>query len=205
MARKAGVHREVQGGLSARGSLCLLSGNPHKLAEISTVAEGFGLRVTTCDVARKIEVQADRLEEIVLFAARSAGIPGSLVEDSGLFVRSLGGFPGPYSSYAMSTIGCSGLLRLMEGVEDRGAYFESAIAYTDAEGRIRVFTGRVYGMIAEEPAGGGGFGFDPIFIPAGYSRTFAEMDISEKSWISHRGLAASKLMRWMNIYELHSK
>jgi XTP/dITP diphosphohydrolase len=180
-------------------SLCLISGNRHKLQEMSVVAEAMGWRLRPCE-GRKLEVQSDDLAEIALAAARAAAIPGSIVEDSGLFVRSLGGFPGPYSSYAMSTIGYRGLLKLMEGVEDRAARFESAIAYTDQAGRIRVFTARVCGAIAEEPAGTGGFGFDPVFIPAGYSRTFAEMDLREKSWISHRGIAMSRLLRWLEAY-----
>ncbi len=186
-------------------SLCLLSGNPHKLEEMSVVAEAMGWRLSRCEGSRKVEVQSDRLEEIVYVAAREAAIPGSIVEDSGLFVRALRGFPGPYSSYVMSTIGYRGVLRLLEGIEDRGAYFESAIAYTDPLGRVRVFTGRVQGMIAEEPAGSGGFGFDPIFVPAGYSRTFAEMDLREKSWISHRGIAISRLLRWLEAYGLRAQ
>ncbi|MGC8555679.1 MAG: RdgB/HAM1 family non-canonical purine NTP pyrophosphatase [Conexivisphaera sp.] len=181
-------------------TLCLLSGNRHKLLEMSVVAGAMGWKLVPCEGRAKVEVQSDSLAEIAYLAARSAGVPGSIVEDSGLFVASLRGFPGPYSSYVMSTVGYRGLLRLLEGSEDRGAYFESAVAYTDPEGRIRVFTGRVYGMIAEEPAGSGGFGFDPVFIPAGYSRTFAEMDLREKSWISHRGLATSRLLRWIEAY-----
>ena len=207
MAEETRVLREVQGVMSQRSSdarrtLCLLSGNSHKLREISVVAGSMGWTLTMCEGAQKLEVQSDMLEEVVLFAARSAGLPGSIVEDSGLFVSSLNGFPGPYSSYVYSTIGDAGLLRLMEGVEDRRAYFESAIAYTDARGNIRVFTGRVYGVIAEEPVGSGGFGFDPIFIPAGYSKTFAEMGLEEKSWISHRGIAISRLLRWLEAYDL---
>ncbi|MGC9189894.1 MAG: RdgB/HAM1 family non-canonical purine NTP pyrophosphatase [Conexivisphaera sp.] len=210
MVEEAGVLREVQRSMSqspsgasgVRRTLCLLSGNPHKLREMSVVAGSMGWTLALCKGAQKLEVQSYKLEEVVLFAARSAGLPGSIVEDSGLFISSLNGFPGPYSSYVYSTIGYVGLLRLMEGTEDRSAYFESAIAYTDARGNIRVFTGRVYGVIAEEPAGSGGFGFDPVFIPAGYSRTFAEMELEEKSWISHRGTAISRLLRWLEAYDL---
>ena len=205
MVEEAGVLGEVQGAMSGGPAaewrrLCLLSGNPHKLLEMSTVARSMGWTITPCGGARKLEVQSDSLEEIALRAAVAAGVPGSIVEDSGLFVRALRGFPGPYSSYVYSTLGVEGLLKLMEGVEDRSAYFESAMAYTDALGRVRVFTGRVYGVIAEEPAGRGGFGFDPIFIPAGYSSAFAEMGLEKKSWASHRGAAISKLLRWLEMY-----
>ena len=196
------MNQSSSGTGGVRRALCLLSGNSHKLREMSVVAESMGWALTMCEGAQKLEVQSDKLEEVVLFAARSAELPGSIVEDSGLFISALNGFPGPYSSYVYSTIGSAGLLRLMDGIEDRGAYFESAIAYMDARGNIRVFTGRVYGVIAEEPAGSGGFGFDPIFIPAGYSKTFAEMELEEKSWISHRGTAISRLLRWLEAYDL---
>ncbi|NOZ89276.1 MAG: RdgB/HAM1 family non-canonical purine NTP pyrophosphatase, partial [Crenarchaeota archaeon] len=118
------------------------------------------------------------------------------VEDAGLFVDALSGFPGPYSSYVYKTIGVHGILRLLEGEENRAARFVSVIAYAGPWG-VQLFRGEVKGSIAAEPRGSGGFGFDPIFIPEGADKTFAEMNIEEKNMYSHRARAARKLCSWL--------
>jgi XTP/dITP diphosphohydrolase len=91
------------------------------------------------------------------------------------------------------------MLKLMENVEDRRARFLSVIAfYTPMIGGVKIFTGEVEGYIAMEPRGSGGFGFDPIFIPAeGDGRTFAEQSIEEKNKLSHRARAAKKFAEWI--------
>lgn len=180
----------------------LVSSNKHKLREIRVVARAFGVDVEPSG-HKKLEIQSDDLEEIVVSAAESVKdeVRNAILEDAGLFIERLGGFPGPYSSYVYKKLGCNGVLRLLEGERDRRAYFESALAYIDEEGRIRVFTSRVWGLITQRPRGGGGFGFDPIFIPAGFSRTFSEMSVGEKAWVSHRGRAVLQLMRWLEYYK----
>jgi len=150
--------------------------------------------------AEKLEVQSDSLEEIArtsaLDAVRRLRV-AIVVEDAGLFVDALHGFPGPYSSYALRTIALRGILRLMEGVRNRRAVFKSVVAYADPTGNVRTFPGTVAGMISDEPRGTHGFGFDPIFIPDGRRRTFAEMTIDEKNEISHRAEAFKALARWL--------
>ena len=180
--------------------VCLASTNKHKLAEISVVAAALGFEVSLCRNGEKLEIQSDDITRIAFEAARvlvEHGVRNAIVEDAGLFIGALSGFPGPYSSYAYRTIGCRGILKLLEGESNRRAYFESVMAYIDGYGRIRASRGRVYGLIAHRASGRGGFGFDPIFIPAGYSRTFAEMSLEEKAWISHRGKAAAGLFKWL--------
>ncbi|MFQ6013502.1 MAG: non-canonical purine NTP pyrophosphatase [Thermoplasmata archaeon] len=141
------------------------------------------------------EVQADRLEDVVRAAldwlAPRHG-DGLVVDDSGLFVRSLGGFPGVYSSYVFRTLGCDGLLALLDGVRDRGATFATVLGLREG-GENRLFPGRCRGTITEGRRGRAGFGFDPIFVPVGSSRTFAEMTWAEKNAMSHRGRAADAL------------
>lgn len=142
------------------------------------------------------EVQADDLGEVASFALRwlARDILGDFfVDDSGLFVGSLSGFPGVYSSYAFRTIGPGGLLRLLEGVRGRAARFETVIGL-HLDGGENLLRGSCAGSIAPEPRGSSGFGFDPIFIPEGHRRTFAEMSVEEKNAISHRGRAASQLV-----------
>lgn len=172
--------------------------NPGKLREIRLVLEKFGFEARPVE-ARKLEVQSDSLEEIARTAAEHllGKVPEPfVVEDSGLFVASLNGFPGPYSSYVYRTIGCQGLLKLLEGVSDRRAKFVCAAAL-GFEGAVRVFVGEVEGTIAEKPRGSGGFGFDPIFVPLGCARTFAEMSAEEKSALSHRSRAFQALAKFL--------
>jgi len=119
-----------------------------------------------------------------------------LIEDAGLYVEALKGFPGAYSSYVFRTIGGNGLLRLLSGEKRREAEFRSAVAYGEADGSIWLFEGRVRGAIAGTPRGTGGFGFDPIFVPESSPKTFAEMPIEEKNRISHRALAMTAFAKW---------
>jgi len=116
-----------------------------------------------------------------------------IVDDTAFSVKALRGFPGPYAAYVLDTLGYPGILRLLDGVEERGASFETAIAYADGKG-IRIFRGLVEGVIIRSPRGSGGFGYDPIFEVEG--RTMAEMPIDEKNRISHRARALSAFGEW---------
>jgi len=179
-------------------SIYFLTGNPHKLEEVRLVLRPYRVEVLQLD-EEKLEVQSDTLAEIARTAveALTPRQYAFFTEDAGLFINALKGFPGPYSSYVYKTIGIKGVLKLMEGIKDRGAYFESAVAlYTPKHG-VRVFVERVYGRISEEPRGTGGFGFDPIFIPEGFNQTFAEMTIEEKNRISHRAKAVKSMAEWL--------
>jgi XTP/dITP diphosphohydrolase len=122
------------------------------------------------------------------------------VEDAGLFIEALKGFPGPYAAYAYQTIGNNGLLKLLENVENRKAVFRSAIAYCDSEAEAPVvFEGEAEGEITvDERIGSGksGFGFDPIFRPSGSEKAFAEMTLEEKNGFSHRAKAVLKFAEW---------
>ncbi len=172
--------------------------NPGKWAELSAMLSRHGVECVWIR-GKAREIQSDDLAEIVKASALEAFErwgENVLVEDSGLFVPALGGFPGPYSSYVYRTIGLRGLLKLLEGVSDRMALFRSALCYVAPGGRQLVFTGEARGVIAIEPRGTGGFGFDPIFIPEeGDGRTFAEMTMSEKNLYSHRAKALQGLLR----------
>lgn len=142
------------------------------------------------------ELQADTLEEVVRFCLRQLrdrGRKDFVLDDSGLFIDALGGFPGVYSSYVLRTIGMAGVLRLLDGRVDRSARFRCCIG-ANVDGRDIVVTGVCEGTIALRPAGTEGFGFDPIFMPSGHERTFAEINIVEKNDISHRGQAIRAFM-----------
>lgn len=180
--------------------------NKNKFLEASRVLEKYGVELVLFSYEKK-ELQSTDLGEIALQSALIAytylNAP-VVVEDSGLFIKALRGFPGPYSSYVYKTIGLEGVLKLMKGVEDRSAYFEAAVAIVLPPFE-RVFYGRVEGRIAESPRGSAGFGFDPIFIPERENRTFAEMGIDEKNRFSHRARAFEKLGIWLMSFALREK
>lgn len=180
--------------------LLFATSNIGKFEEAVNVLEEYGLAIEMVRIKR-FEVQSDDLVEIAkisaLFALEEVKNP-VIVEDAGLFIEALNLFPGPYSSYVYKTIGLDGILKLMENVKNRRAYFMSAIAYCWSESEVKIFEGRVDGTITHEKRGERGFGFDPIFCPrGGEGRTFAEMSTEEKSMISHRGKSFRKLATWL--------
>ncbi len=172
----------------------LVTSNKGKFEEFYEIAKRYGIEV---EWVRKeyLEPQGDSLEFI---ARKSAEIlaeelkPPFFIEDSGLFIDALNGFPGVYSSYVFKTIGNDGILKLMRGVENRNAKFVCVIAYNN--GDIRIFKGEVEGRISYEKRGEFGFGYDPIFEYEG--KTFAEMG-DEKNLVSHRRKAAEKFFSWL--------
>jgi len=145
------------------------------------------------------EIQADTLEEVALYgmlevAARLQG--RVMLEDAGLFVEALKGFPGVYSAYVQKTIGNAGILRLMEGRENRSAYFKSVVAYAEPGMETVMFSGVVQGQIGFEARGSKGFGYDPIFYVG--EKSLGEMEIAEKNRISHRAGSMRALMKWLD-------
>ncbi|BES82627.1 XTP/dITP diphosphatase [Pyrodictium abyssi] len=183
--------------MAARRVIYIATSNMHKVEEIRNVLQGCRYSVEPID-APKLEIQGD-LQKVALYAATVAYSITSkpvIVEDAGLFIEALKGFPGPYSAYVYKTIGIEGILRLMRGVDNRRAHFYSVIALAHSKG-VTLFEGRCDGRIADEPRGTKGFGFDPIFVPEGSTRTFAEMDVEEKNRYSHRARAARALCNWL--------
>ncbi|WP_458208337.1 XTP/dITP diphosphatase [Haladaptatus sp. NG-SE-30] len=144
------------------------------------------------------EVQGDDLAEIALHGAREAfeetgGEDPVIVDDAGLFIDAVGGFPGPYSAYVEDTLGVERVWQVAEQEENRRAHFRCVVAYYDGE-RSETFTGAVPGTLVA-PRGEGGFGYDPIFEHEG--KTLAEMSTEEKNAISHRGRALAKFADWL--------
>ncbi len=181
---------------TCRHKLLFITGNKHKVEEANNVLADTGICLEQAP-GYKYELQLDSLTDIALHAALEAyrllGKP-LVVEDAGLFINALSGFPGPYSSYVYQTIGVEGVLRLLEGIGDRSAYFLSSVAVIYPP-LINTYTGRVDGWITEKPRGSRGFGFDPIFVPRGADKTFAEMSVDEKNRYSHRAKALRAMAR----------
>ncbi len=125
-------------------------------------------------------------------------------DDSGLVVAALNGAPGLYSArYAGVPKNDSNnnalLLKNLEGINTREAYFITVIAYAVPQQATQYFEGRIEGTINEVPKGTHGFGYDPLFIPDGFSETFAELDQSIKNKLSHRALALYKMRDFLNL------
>lgn len=140
-------------------------------------------------------LKADSLAEI-------SGLP-CLADDSGLCVNALDGRPGVYSArYAPNRDFNKGMEKLLKELKDsksndRSAYFTCVLALSVPGAGCQIFEGRVDGELATTPRGDSGFGYDPIFVPKGYDRTFAEFAKEAKNQISHRGLAFKKFAHFL--------
>ncbi len=166
--------------------LFFATSNKNKVLEASKLLEPLGIKPDQLRLPYP-EIQADTLEEVARFGLKFLKKNRPLIlEDAGLFIDSLSGFPGVYSAYVFKTIGNEGILRLLEG-KKRNAIFRSVIGLIERGGKISLFPGVCRGMIAEEARGECGFGYDPLFIPEGSKKRFAEMETEEKNRFSHRG------------------
>ena len=175
-------------------TLKVITSNPGKVAESQKAFADMGIEMEHLRLPYD-EIQTSELEEVVekgMAEIRAKGVRDFIIDDSGMFVNALKGFPGVYSAYGQKTIGNDGILKLMEGVEDRKATFKCCIG-CDIDGQTIIVTGTCDGYIIHEARGSEGFGYDPIFSPDG-KRSFAEIGIEEKNSMSHRGNAI-KLLR----------
>jgi XTP/dITP diphosphohydrolase len=178
------------------GTLRFVTTNAGKVREAAEYLAGLrGVEQLDYDYT---EVQSDDLATIAAEGAAEAYEAGEgddpvIVDDAGLFVRGLDGFPGPYSAYVEDTLGVERVWQLAESLEDRRAAFRCVVAYTDGE-TTETFEGAVQGRMVA-PRGDGGFGYDPIFEHDG--TTFAEMSTDRKNALSHRGRALAKLADWL--------
>lgn len=180
--------------------------NAHKLSEVQAVL-GDRFRLVTlaeCGITEEIPEDAPTLEGNALQKARYVHErtgADCFADDTGLEVDALDGAPGVHSArYATDGHDFAAnnrlLLRNLAGAADRSAHFRTVIALI-LDGREYLFEGRVDGRIAESEAGCGGFGYDPLFVPEGFDKTFAEMDADEKNAISHRGRAVRRLVEFL--------
>ena len=170
----------------------LFRSNRHKYLEAEAILGSLGVRLGFLKLSLE-EIQSDSIEKIAAKKAKDAFSKcgrSLIVEDDGLFISSLAGFPGPYSSFAFQTIGNRGILRLLRTRRD--AEFVSLVTYCDKK-TTRSFEGKVEGTISEEPRGRG-WGYDPIFVPRNSSKTFAEA--GNKNQLSHRREALTKFASW---------
>jgi XTP/dITP diphosphohydrolase len=186
--------------------LVLASRNAHKLRELGALLAPHELEALPADVELPPESGTTFAENALLkadAAARATGRP-SVADDSGIAVAALGGGPGIYSARfagegASDEENLAKLLREVP-VEDRRVAYVCALAYSTPDGDVHVVEGRCEGVLAEEPRGAGGFGYDPAFVPVDRDdgRTMSELSPEEKDAISHRGRAARAFLAWLS-------
>ena len=173
--------------------LYFASSNKNKYNEAREILSKFKLDLGFFEFS-PVEIQSNSIKEIAIkkvLDAYSLCKKPILVEDDGLYVKSLGGFPGPYSSYVFKTIGNLGIINLVK--LQRKAEFHSVIAYCDYSKKPILFEGITKGTISKKQKGIG-WGYDPIFTPIGKKQTYAEL--KEKNTLSHRYKALTKFARW---------
>jgi XTP/dITP diphosphohydrolase len=175
--------------------LFFITSNKRKVQEAAKKLRPFGFSVVQRDLGYP-EVQADSLEEVATWGACHVQERFNycfMLEDAGLFIDALQGFPGVYSKYVFFTIGLDGILRLLEHVENRNAVFRSVYAYKEPGKKPLIVIGECKGTISTKKQGTHGFGYDPIFISDDVKKTFGEMSVEEKNQYSHRAKALEKL------------
>ncbi|MEM6522538.1 MAG: RdgB/HAM1 family non-canonical purine NTP pyrophosphatase [Bacteroidota bacterium] len=187
--------------------ICFATNNQNKVEEIQAILPesiqllnlaGVGCTEDLAEDQSTLEGNSHQKAEYVNKKYGSA----CFADDTGLEVFALDGEPGVYSArYAGlerdSMANMRLLLNNLEGKEDRKAQFRTVITFVSNEGKTKQFEGVVKGVIAHEPKGNQGFGYDPIFIPQGQKRTFAQMTPYEKNSISHRAIAVDKLVKYL--------
>ena len=183
------------------------SRNQHKITEIEAITKKFGMNIVSRDEAGipKFEIEEDgetfeensfkKANEIMKVCGKI-----TIADDSGLMVDYLGGAPGVYSARfagedGNDTKNNEKLLMLLEGVsyKERRAKFVSVITMVYPDGTQLAARGECEGHIIDAPVGENGFGYDPLFVPDGYQRTFAQLSTEEKNQISHRAKALKQL------------
>ncbi len=175
-----------------------VTGNENKFREANNIMSNYDIELLWTPLPVE-EVQSESLEEVAISKVLDAVkviSPPFIVEDTGLFIDALNGFPGPFASYVFKKLGLDNILKLMYGVENRKAAFIAVGALVFEDNIFKIFKGEINGEITHEKLGSQGFGYDPIFKPYGKTYSLAQLSIEEKNEISHRG----KLFRQIGEY-----
>lgn len=190
--------RDEDATLQSDDPVWFLTHNRDKFREAVEVLAPFKVKVRHLNRS-KVEIQDTRQENIAKFsllnALKEIRKP-IVVEDSGIFIEDLDGFPGPYSSFVYDTIGLGGVLAILRRYRARKAFFQATVAFGSPTVKPHLFIGKVKGRISTRVLGRKGFGYDPIFIPEGSNSTFGESTQALKNRKSHRAKAFKKFARW---------
>ena len=175
----------------------LVTSNLNKVREFNSIL-GSKIKINHIEMHYK-ELRSDSNEEIAIESAERLAKQlnkNIVVEDSGLFIDALNGFPGACSAFIHKRIGLNGILKLMEGSKDRTCYYKSAVAYCEPNKKATSFSGTEKGTISKEIKGKYGFGHDSVFIPEGSKNTYGEIENCE-SIKKFRKIAVLKLKDYL--------
>lgn len=185
----------------ARKKLLFITGNENKLREARQILKGFDIESRDVDVPEIQEVNEQVIVEEKVRQALKLLDCEVFVEDTSLCFDAFNGLPGPLVKWFLKTVGRRGLVDMLAAFDNKAAYAKCYVGYgrpaKDGEAeKIVVFKGSVKGRIVE-PTGESKFGWDPIFLPDGYEKTFAQMTEEEKNSISHRRIALEKFKQYL--------
>ena len=176
--------------------LVVVTSNKGKLGEINEIL-GTNHKVSTIDVP---EIQSLDLDEVITAKAKAAYAKIKkpvLATDVSLEIKALGGLPGPFVKYFLATLGAEKTVKLIKGKNTKTKVTD-AVAIYDGK-TLKIFKGIAYGHLVSKARGIQGFGFDFVFVPDGFSKTYAQMLPDEKNKISHRALALKKLKKYLEL------
>lgn len=181
----------------SKDSIILVTQNEHKLRELRPLFKEYNVEFQTTTLS-KLEIRSNDVERVALEAAKIAFFEAKqaiVLDDTGLYIDALEGFPMSYAAFVLKTLGKKGILKLLKGAVDRKARFVTAVGFSDGE-TLATFKGVMEGSISEKEEGEEGFGYDPIFIPEGETKTYAQLSFEEKVKISHRTKAFRAFLDW---------
>lgn len=182
--------------LNMNEEILFITGNNKKAEEVRAIT-GLNVVAKNLDIS---EIQSLSVEDVAKAKALSAfqitGCP-IIVDDTGMSIDALNGLPGALVVWFLDILKPEGILKLLTNESNRKASVSTCIAYADKTG-VFAFTGIIYGEISGSLKGENGFGYDPIFIPDGYSKTYAEMTSDEKNQISMRKIALLKFKEFIS-------
>ncbi|MEI6055240.1 MAG: XTP/dITP diphosphatase [Lentisphaerota bacterium] len=192
-------------------TLLIASNNKHKIIELKKILENSDFKVISMSEAgfcHEIEETGTTFEENAVLKAKAIALEKHtfvFADDSGLEVEALDNRPGVYSArYAGDGASDSDRIKKLLGElkdkTNRNARFVCVIAISTPDGKVEIFRGEVRGKIIDYPKGENGFGYDPVFVPEGFTQTFAELESEVKNKISHRGKASQKMLEAIKTY-----
>ncbi len=175
-------------------NLYFITGNENKFSEVQSILDN--VKRLDIDLPEIQDIDAKNIIKAKLLEALKHKKGEFIVEDTSLYLHGLKGLPGPLIKWFMKTIGNEGLVNLVEKLNDNTAEAKTIIGYAKNKDEIKFFEGTIPGKIVTQ-TGVSGFGWDPIFQPNGFDKTFAEMTQEEKNTVSMRKIAVEKLREFL--------
>lgn len=189
-------------------NLLFFSSNQYKITEIKKIFKIRNKKILSLNNLPNIEMPKETGKEFAdnakiksLYGFKKFNIP-CFADDSGICISALNNKPGIHSKrffekFQNKKEAFRYIIKKVSSSKDTSAYFTTIICFTIKSGQYIIFEGKISGNISDTPRGKNGFGYDPLFIPAGHNKTFAEMSPKEKNNVSHRGLAINKFINFL--------